>query len=185
MRQFQVVDHGYFLYRIVQIFRIRSLLRAARVGAVLTFRGVRIDWNRSEFRYGSIRSLYIMTHTTTARQRQQHTRGNNIVAVFSVLRSDPKVSRWEHSVVEREWEVGESSAVKREGFGWKLFLRYWNWLWLREILKQGVNKSNHPIYNPLLLVTEPWTRDNILYFRLPMVYLWISPLIRMIYLLIL
>jgi hypothetical protein len=27
---------------------------------------------------------------------------------------------------------------------------------------RSVNKSNHPIQNPLLLVTEPRTRDNIL-----------------------
>jgi hypothetical protein len=26
--------------------------------------------------------------------------------------------------------------------------------------KEDVNKSNHPIQNPLLLVTEPRTRDN-------------------------
>jgi hypothetical protein len=30
-----------------------------------------------------------------------------------------------------------------------------NWLWLRETVKEGVNKSNHPIQNPLLLVMEP------------------------------
>jgi hypothetical protein len=28
--------------------------------------------------------------------------------------------------------------------------------------KEGVNKSNHPIQSPLLLVTEPRTRDNML-----------------------
>jgi hypothetical protein len=33
--------------------------------------------------------------------------------------------------------------------------------WLRETVKEGVGKSNHPIENPLLLVTEPQTRDNI------------------------
>jgi hypothetical protein len=26
-------------------------------------------------------------------------------------------------------------------------------------MKEGVNKSNCPIQNPLLLVTEPWTHD--------------------------
>jgi hypothetical protein len=36
-----------------------------------------------------------------------------------------------------------------------------HWLWLRVIVKEGVNKSNHPIQNPLLLVTEHRTRDNI------------------------
>jgi hypothetical protein len=30
------------------------------------------------------------------------------------------------------------------------------------IVKEGVNKSNHSIQNPLLLVTETRTRDNIL-----------------------
>jgi hypothetical protein len=29
-----------------------------------------------------------------------------------------------------------------------------DWLWLRVIVQEGVNKSNHPIQNPLLLVTE-------------------------------
>jgi hypothetical protein len=28
--------------------------------------------------------------------------------------------------------------------------------------KENVNKSNHPIQNPLLLVTEPGTRENTL-----------------------
>jgi hypothetical protein len=36
-----------------------------------------------------------------------------------------------------------------------------NWLWLRVVIKEGVNKSNHPIQNLLLLVTEPRTRDHI------------------------
>jgi hypothetical protein len=27
--------------------------------------------------------------------------------------------------------------------------------------KRGVNKSNHPVQNPLFLVTEPWTHANI------------------------
>jgi hypothetical protein len=30
-----------------------------------------------------------------------------------------------------------------------------NWLWLRVIVKEAVNKSNYPIKNPLLLVTQP------------------------------
>jgi hypothetical protein len=30
------------------------------------------------------------------------------------------------------------------------------------MVKEGVNKSNHPIQNPLVLVTEPRTRDNII-----------------------
>jgi hypothetical protein len=29
------------------------------------------------------------------------------------------------------------------------------------IVEEAVNKSNHPIQNPLLLVTEPRTRDSI------------------------
>jgi hypothetical protein len=37
-----------------------------------------------------------------------------------------------------------------------------NSLWVRVIVKQGVNKSSHPIQNPLLLVTEPRTRDSTL-----------------------
>jgi hypothetical protein len=53
---------------------------------------------------------------------------------------------------EREWS--ESSAVKEEGFGWRLIVSSCNWLWLRETVQEGDNKSNHPIKNPLLLVTE-------------------------------
>jgi hypothetical protein len=34
-----------------------------------------------------------------------------------------------------------------------------NLLSLRVIVKEGVNKSNHPIHNPLLLVTELQRRD--------------------------
>jgi hypothetical protein len=59
------------------------------------------------------------------------------------------------SVVELQRQWGESSAVKEEGFGWKLIVIFSNWLWLREIVQEGVNKSNSPIQNPLLLVTEP------------------------------
>jgi hypothetical protein len=32
---------------------------------------------------------------------------------------------------------------------------------IREIIQEGVNKSNHPIQNPLLLFTEPRPRDNL------------------------
>jgi hypothetical protein len=68
--------------------------------------------------------------------------------------SRPNVNQ--KSVVEREW--GESSPVKENRFGWRLFVSSGNWFWLRVIVKEGVNKSNHPIQNPLLLVTN--TRDN-------------------------
>jgi hypothetical protein len=64
-------------------------------------------------------------------------------------------------VVEREREWDESSAAKEDGFGLRLIVSNSNWLWLRVIVKEPVNKSNHPILNPLLLVTEPRTRDNI------------------------
>jgi hypothetical protein len=66
------------------------------------------------------------------------------------------------SVVEREWEWSESSAVKKEEFGWRFIVSYSNWLWLRQVVQEGVNKSNHPVQNPLLLVTEPQTRNNIM-----------------------
>jgi hypothetical protein len=39
-------------------------------------------------------------------------------------------------------------------------VNYCNCLRLREIVK-GVNKSNHPIQNPLLLVTKSLTCDSI------------------------
>jgi hypothetical protein len=64
------------------------------------------------------------------------------------------------SVVELERERSESSAGKDEGFGWILIVSSCNWLWLRVIVQEGVSKSNHPIQNPLLLVTEPRTRDS-------------------------
>jgi hypothetical protein len=38
-------------------------------------------------------------------------------------------------------------------------------LW--DIVQESANKSNHPVETPLLLVTQPWTRDNIQYRRLP------------------
>jgi hypothetical protein len=61
------------------------------------------------------------------------------------------------SVVKREGEWSESSAVKKEGFDWRLIVSYW----LRAIVKEGVHKPNHPIQNPLLLVKEPQTCNNI------------------------
>jgi hypothetical protein len=42
----------------------------------------------------------------------------------------------------------------------RLIVSYCNWLWLREIVKEGVNKSNYPIQIAILSVTEPRTRDN-------------------------
>jgi hypothetical protein len=56
--------------------------------------------------------------------------------------SSPVVNQ--KSVVERERKWGESWAVKEAGFGWRLIVSYCNWLWLREIVIEGVNKSNHP-----------------------------------------
>jgi hypothetical protein len=61
------------------------------------------------------------------------------------------------SVVEREGEWGESLAVKEEGFSWRLIVM---WLWLRAMVKEAVDKSNHPIQTPLLLVMQTQTRDN-------------------------
>jgi hypothetical protein len=59
------------------------------------------------------------------------------------------------SAVERERECSEFSAVKEEGFGWRLIMSSCNWLWVRVIVEQAVNKSRHSIQNPLLLDTEP------------------------------
>jgi hypothetical protein len=60
------------------------------------------------------------------------------------------------SVVEREREREwiESSAVKEEGFGWRFIVSYCNWLWLREIVKEGANKSSHPIQS------NYWSRNH-------------------------
>jgi hypothetical protein len=73
--------------------------------------------------------------------------------------SSPVVNQ--KSVIGQEREWSESSAVNEEGFGWTLILSYCNWLCLREIVQEDVNKSNHPVHNPLLLLTEPWTLENI------------------------
>jgi hypothetical protein len=67
--------------------------------------------------------------------------------------SSPVVNQ--KSVEEREWEWSESSGVKEEKFDWGLSVSYCNWLRLREIVQEDATKSNHPIQNPLLLVTEP------------------------------
>jgi hypothetical protein len=32
-----------------------------------------------------------------------------------------------------------------------LSVSYCNWLWLRKIVQEGVNKSNHPIQNPVII----------------------------------
>jgi hypothetical protein len=62
------------------------------------------------------------------------------------------------SVVAWERECRESSAVKEEGFGWRLIESYCNCLWITVVV-QYVNKSNHAIQIPLLLVTEPQTHE--------------------------
>jgi hypothetical protein len=79
---------------------------------------------------------------------------NCVFCAWSVPRGNNSVVHLQ-GVVEREWEWSESSAVKEEGFGWRLIVSYRNWLWLREIVKESVNKSSHPIQDPLLLVTQP------------------------------
>jgi hypothetical protein len=50
-------------------------------------------------------------------------------------------------------ESSQSKAVREEGFGWRVTVSYCNWLWLRVSIHEGVNKSNHTIQTPLLLVT--------------------------------
>jgi hypothetical protein len=39
---------------------------------------------------------------------------------------------------------------------------------LSEIVKEDANESSHPIRNPLLLVMQPYTRDNKLIFVIEM-----------------
>jgi hypothetical protein len=51
-------------------------------------------------------------------------------------------------VVERELKGASPRQSKKKGSAE-------DWLWLREIVEKGVNKSNHPIQNPLLSVTQP------------------------------
>jgi hypothetical protein len=67
--------------------------------------------------------------------------------------SSPVVNQ--EPVLEQEPRKGESSAVQEEGFGWRLIVSYCNLLWLREIVQEDVNKSNHPIHSTLLLDTDP------------------------------
>jgi hypothetical protein len=63
-----------------------------------------------------------------------------------------EVSRSSDQNRERpEWSQSQPSeygASPRQSF----IVSCCNWLWLREIAKEGVNKSSHPIQTPLLLV---------------------------------
>jgi hypothetical protein len=62
-------------------------------------------------------------------------------------------------VVEREWS--ESSAVKEEGFGWRLIVSYCNWL--LQIVQEGVNKSDHPVEKPIIIshgAIKTWQYSN-------------------------
>jgi hypothetical protein len=63
--------------------------------------------------------------------------------------------------ISRRTRMRMKRALGSQGFSWRMITSYCNWLRLREILKEGVNKSNHPIQNPLLLFTESRTRDSI------------------------
>jgi hypothetical protein len=66
----------------------------------------------------------------------------------------------EQSVVERERGWSESSAVEysAEDLLWAVV----NLLRLRMFVKEVLKKSNYPVQSPLVLVTEPRTRDSIL-----------------------
>jgi hypothetical protein len=56
-----------------------------------------------------------------------------------------------------ESNENESSAVKEDGFGWRLIVSYCNWLWLRVIVQEGVNKSNpNPISSHGAINTYSW-----------------------------
>jgi hypothetical protein len=81
--------------------------------------------------------------------------------VFSMVAPRDYVSGTEPNQGFVEWERERAPAVKEEGFGRRLTVNYFNWLWARDIALEDVNKSSHPIRNPLLLVTEPRTRESI------------------------
>jgi hypothetical protein len=68
---------------------------------------------------------------------------------------------WEYNG-EREWEWSGSSAVKEQEFCWKCTVSSCKLTVMEsDCKKQGVSKTNHLIQNPLLLVTESRTGDNI------------------------
>jgi hypothetical protein len=75
------------------------------------------------------------------------------------------------SVVIRKSEASQSQQNRRKSKIWgnlaslrqSLIVSTCNWLWLRVIVKEAVSKSNHPVQSPLLFVTEPQTRENVIF----------------------
>jgi hypothetical protein len=76
---------------------------------------------------------------------------------------------------EREYNGVQRIATKRTDshrmrmrtrmeriLGRRLIVSSCNWFGLRVIVREAISKSNHPVQNPLLLVTEPRTRDTVL-----------------------
>jgi hypothetical protein len=53
--------------------------------------------------------------------------------------------------------ANQNGASPRRSF----IVSYCNWLFLWEILQEGVNKSNHPIQNPVIVSHAAITRDSI------------------------
>lgn len=53
-----------------------------------------------------------------------------------------------------EWNKNANEKENRANLWQSLIVSCWNCLWLRQIVKEGFNKSNHPIQNTLLLLTS-------------------------------
>jgi hypothetical protein len=107
-------------------------------------------------------------HTYIARKRRgKHSFATIEEAVFSVW-SVPRLYNNVPRITESSLESTRSEEYRRVQ-GRKCCMSYWfvkwvdlrwrcNWLWLREIEQEGVNKSDHPTQNPLLWVMRPRTR---------------------------
>jgi hypothetical protein len=108
-----------------------------------------------------------ITLTLTLIQSEENSEGSSVVelsCMFScgVLTSGQRKLKWpirksepSRSQQKKDKKEDTRSPVRME----RVFGSHW--LWAVLIVREGVSKSNHPIQNPLLSVTEPRTRDSI------------------------
>jgi hypothetical protein len=60
-------------------------------------------------------------------------------------------------------------VLSSQGFSSRFIVSCCELIVIKSDCKRSVNKSNHPIQNPLLLVTEPQTRDSMLAIKIEFV----------------
>jgi hypothetical protein len=72
----------------------------------------------------------------------------------------------QNQIIENEKENGTNPSQSRK----KDSAGSCNWFWLRVIVKEAVSKSKYPVETPLLLVTQPKTRDSI--YMMKSILLW-------------